>query len=69
MSHHLQCPLCQSQIPVDLRLLAGGVAFGCPNTACRASIGVGKGSLHTFSGVLGRYEGLQAKTSASGSKR
>lgn len=60
MSHHLRCPVCQSQIPVDLRLLAQGVAFPCPNLACGAAIGIERGSVHTFSSALFRYESLAA---------
>jgi hypothetical protein len=59
MSHHLSCPVCRSQIPIDLRLLAQGGAFRCPSTTCQAVIGLDRGSLATFSGALSRYERLE----------
>jgi hypothetical protein len=60
MNHSLQCPACACQIPVDLRLLAYGASFQCPNAACRASIGIEGSSRSTFAGVLARYENLEA---------
>jgi len=60
MSHHLSCPVCQSQIPIDLRLLAQGGSFRCPSTACQTVIGINRNSLTTFSGALSQYERLEA---------
>ncbi len=60
MTHHLPCPLCQSQIPIDLRLLAQGASFQCPNASCRATIGVDRSNLGTFAGALKKYENMDA---------
>jgi hypothetical protein len=60
MSHHLPCPLCQSQIPLNLQLLARGASLRCPNLACGAMIGIAGASLGTFSTALGKYERLDA---------
>jgi hypothetical protein len=58
MNQTLQCPACQSEIPVDLRLLARGASFQCPNATCRAAISVAGSSAATFSTALGRFESL-----------
>ncbi len=60
MNHHLPCPVCQSQIPIDLRLLAQGAVFPCPNGACRATLGIDSGSRGAFSTALGNYERMKA---------
>lgn len=62
MNHHMPCPVCQSQIPIDLRLLAQGAVFQCPNMACRATLGLDSGSRGTFSSALGSYERMQASS-------
>jgi len=60
VSQYLPCPVCQSQIPIDLHLLAKGASLVCPNSACGAMVGVASNSLATLSTAVTRYQNLEA---------
>jgi hypothetical protein len=60
MNHHLPCPICQSEIPLNLQLLARGASLRCPNATCGAAIGIASQSLAQFSDALGKFERLEA---------
>lgn len=38
IDQYIPCPVCKTQIPIDLHLLVQGVQFSCPN--CQAAIGL-----------------------------
>lgn len=38
IDQYIPCPVCKTQIPIDLHLLVQGMQFSCPN--CQAAIGL-----------------------------
>lgn len=57
IEQRIPCPVCRTQIPVDLHLLIQGVQFSCPN--CFASIGLAPESQPVVSEAVENLEKLK----------
>ena len=54
---YIPCPVCRTQIPIDLHLLIQGVQFSCPN--CQAAIGLASESRSVVSEAVDNFEKLK----------
>ena len=50
IDQYIPCPVCRTQIPIDLHLLIQGVQFSCPN--CQAAIGLASESRSVVSEAI-----------------
>lgn len=57
IEQRIPCPVCRTQIPVDLHLLIQGVQFSCPN--CFASIGLTPESRTVVNEAVNNFEKLK----------
>lgn len=57
IEHYIPCPVCKTQIPIDLHQLMQGVQFACPN--CYAAIGLAPESQSVVSEAVENLEKLK----------
>ena len=54
IDQYIPCPVCKTQIPIDLHLLVQGVQFSCPN--CQAAIGLSAESRPIVNEAVDNFE-------------
>ena len=57
IDQYIPCPVCKTQIPIDLHLLVQGMQFSCPN--CQAAIGLGTESRPIVNEAVDNFEKLK----------
>jgi transcription initiation factor IIE alpha subunit len=57
----IPCPVCQTPIPFDTKLLISGVQFTCSN--CQSSIGLDSGSRNVVADAMNKLEELKQASS------
>lgn len=58
---NIPCPVCQTQIPADSKLLLTGMQFSCPN--CSAAIGLSAKSAPVVENAMTEFEELRKEVS------
>ena len=54
IDQYIPCPVCKTQIPIDLHLLVQGMQFSCPN--CQAAIGLSTESRPIVNEAVDNFE-------------
>ena len=57
----IPCPVCNTKIPFEVKMLLSGVKFSCPNPECDASIGLSQESAPLIEQTLEKLETLKTK--------
>lgn len=57
IDQYIPCPVCKTQIPIDLHLLVQGMQFSCPN--CQAAIGLSTESRPIVNEAVDNFEKLK----------
>ena len=57
IDQYIPCPVCKTQIPIDLHLLVQGEQFSCPN--CQAAIGLSAESRPIVNEAVDNFEKLK----------
>ena len=58
IDQYIPCPICKTQIPIDLHLIIRGVQFTCPN--CQIAIGFTSESRPVVSEAVDNFEKLKS---------
>jgi hypothetical protein len=55
----IQCPVCGTKIPFEIKSLLSGISFTCPNPECNSSIGLAPESTPIVEQTMEKLESLK----------
>jgi len=56
----IPCPNCGTMIPLEMRLLAEGASFTCPNPECATEVALSRPSVGITAETMKKFEQLKA---------